>query len=128
MSDNEPPYVSSLLRHFGDLRDGTHGDRRTREDKERLFRDPVGLLDAPARQALGELNEGLLLNPGTVEATGAVRSPEGGEARWTLSWPEQRSAALDPVTVRAHYGRGFHHPHLGGATVGDWPLNVFTAE
>jgi hypothetical protein len=32
------------------------------------------------------------------------------------------------VTIRAHYGAGFHHPHLRGATVGEWPLNVFTAE
>jgi hypothetical protein len=29
------------------------------------------------------------------------------------------------VTLLAYYGIGFHHPHLRGATVGDWPLNVF---
>ncbi len=123
---SEDAYVTGLLRHFEDLRDGTHGGLRTREDKERLFRRTADLLDAPARQALDELNARLLLGTGTVEATGVVRDQEGGlEARWTLSWPEQ--AGLDPVTVRAHYGRHFHHPHLGGATVGEWPLNVFTA-
>jgi hypothetical protein len=26
----------------------------------------------------------------------------------------------------AYYGIGFHHPHVRGATVGDWPLNIFT--
>jgi hypothetical protein len=32
------------------------------------------------------------------------------------------------VTLLADYGIGFHHPHLRGATVRDWPLNVFTAQ
>jgi hypothetical protein len=133
VSENAPPttapYMSSLLRHFEDLREGTHGGQRTRAEKERLFCLAADLIDAPARQALGELNADLLLNTGAIQATGAVRSADGGlEARWTLSWPEQQSAALDPVTVRAHYGRSFHHPHLRGATVGDWPLNVFTAD
>jgi hypothetical protein len=31
-----------------------------------------------------------------------------------------------PVTLYAYYGIGFLHPHLRGATVRDWPLNVFT--
>jgi hypothetical protein len=122
------PHLTSLLRHFADLRDGTHGGRVTREDKERLFGEAAGLLDGPARRVLQELNADLLLGTGTVEATGVTRSGDGGvEARWTLSWPEQRHAEVDPITIRAHYGRGFHHPHLGGATVGEWPLNVFTA-
>jgi hypothetical protein len=56
-------------------------------------------------------------------------SADGGrEAVWTLSWPEQRDAGVDPVTIDATYGRGFHHPHLRGATVGSWPLNVFDDE
>jgi len=41
--------------------------------------------------------------------------------------PEQREAGIPPVTLHAYYGIGFHHPHLRGATVRDWPLNVFTA-
>lgn len=122
------PHVTSLLRHFADLRDGDHGGQVTRADKERLFEVAVDLVDAPARRVLDELNTGLLLGTGTVGATGATRTADGGlEARWTLSWPEQRDAAVEPITIRAHYGRGFHHPHLGGATVGEWPLNVFTA-
>jgi hypothetical protein len=28
--------------------------------------------------------------------------------------------------LMGYYGIGFHHPHLRGATVGDWPLNIFT--
>jgi hypothetical protein len=134
MSDDDrpattAPYLRSLLRHFVDLRDGTHGGQATRAEKERLFHLAVDLLDAPARRALGEMNADLLLSTGTVTATGAIRSADGGlEARWTLSWPEQRRAAVEPVTIRAHYGRGFHHPHLRGATVGEWPLNVFTAD
>jgi hypothetical protein len=44
--------------------------------------------------------------------------------------PGRRSGppASGPVVIRAHYGRGFHHPHLSGATLGHWPLNVFDAE
>ena len=34
-------------------------------------------------------------------------------------------AGIDPITIDATYGAGFHHPHLRGATVGTWPLNVF---
>jgi hypothetical protein len=58
-----------------------------------------------------------------------VRSTKGGiDAIWALTWPEQRDAGISPVTLHAFYGAGFHHPHLRGGTVGDWPLNVFTEE
>ncbi|MGA8619496.1 MAG: hypothetical protein WB660_13395 [Candidatus Sulfotelmatobacter sp.] len=30
--------------------------------------------------------------------------------------------------LQAYFGGGFHHPHLRGTTVGDWPLNVFNDE
>ncbi|MDT4958800.1 MAG: hypothetical protein QOD31_2599, partial [Pseudonocardiales bacterium] len=29
-----PAYITSLIRHFEDLRDGTHGGSASREDKE----------------------------------------------------------------------------------------------
>jgi hypothetical protein len=32
---------------------------------------------------------------------------------------------VPPITVHAYFGADFHHPHLRGGTVGDWPLNVF---
>ncbi|GGK96398.1 hypothetical protein Sme01_31900 [Sphaerisporangium melleum] len=66
---------------------------------------------------------------GTIEVTDPARTPDGGMAAlWMLSWPLQRAVSADPITIRAHYGRGFHHPHLGGGTVGEWPLNVFDSE
>ena len=40
-----PASASALLRHFADLRDGTHGDASWRHDKERLFGTAVSLLD-----------------------------------------------------------------------------------
>ncbi|MFC7645962.1 hypothetical protein ACFQX6_39215 [Streptosporangium lutulentum] len=52
----------------------------------------------------------------------------GVEAVWSLSWREQRTAEISPVVIRAFYGSRFHHPHLQGATVGEWPLNVFDEE
>jgi hypothetical protein len=121
-----PAHLRALLRHFADLRDGTHGDDAvSRADKERLFIAAVALLAPFARQALGEMNEALLLATGTVAGGGIIRSATGDvTATWTLSWPEQRQAGIRPVTLDAFFGHGFHHPHLRGATVGVWPLNV----
>jgi hypothetical protein len=129
MTTPQPAYISELLRHFADLRDGTHGDASSRRDKEHLFTQAVSLLDPYARQALNEINERLLLGTGEVTATG-VRSLAGAGVHsvWTLSWPEQRATSINPIVIDAFYGSGFHHPHLRGGTVGDWPLNVFTRE
>ncbi|HEY2741679.1 MAG TPA: hypothetical protein VGI69_05815 [Gaiellaceae bacterium] len=117
------------MRHFADLRDGTHGGVRSRRDKERLFAAAVPLLDRYARQALEEINTNLLLGTGEVTGTGVRRSADGGiDAVWELSWPEQQAAGLTPVVIRAYFGSGFAHPHLQSGTVGDWPLNVFDEE
>jgi hypothetical protein len=118
-------YTAELLRHFADLRDGTHGGASSRYDKERLFAAAVVLLDPYARQPLEEINTDLLLGTGEVTATGVRRRDDGLDAVWALSWPEQQAAAVSPIVIRACYGAGFHHPHLQGGTVGDWPLNVF---
>ncbi|MFC4908907.1 hypothetical protein [Actinomadura gamaensis] len=129
-SASAPTPTSALLRHFADLRDGTHGDHaRDRADKEELFRAAVELLDPHARRVLAEFDADLLRGTGEIAATGVRRSSDGGlHAAWTLGWPEQRAANLQPITLHAFYGAGFHHPHLRGGTVGDWPLNVFTAD
>jgi hypothetical protein len=118
-------YTAELLRHFADLRDGTHGGAISRQDKERFFTAAVALLDPHARQPLEEINTDLLLGTGEVTATGARRGRGGVEAIWALSWPEQQTAGVSPVAIRAYYGAGAHHPHLQGGTAGDWPLNVF---
>lgn len=120
-------HVVALLRHFVDLRDGTHAGQVRRVDKEAAFVESVTILDPYARQVLDEINETLLLTTGTVEATGVQPVRDGGlAARWTLRWPRQIREGLAPITLNAHFGSTFHHPHLGGATVGEWPLNVFT--
>jgi hypothetical protein len=124
-----PAFASELLRHFADLRDGTHGGARSRPDKERLFTAAVALLDPYARQVLDEINTYLLLDTGEVTETGARPSADGGvDAIWALSWPEQKEAGITPLTIRAYFGVGFLHPHLQSGTVGDWPLNVFDDE
>jgi hypothetical protein len=128
MSTVRPASASALLRHFADLRDGTHGGARSRPDKERLFVAAVPLLDPHARQALEELNTYLVLGTGEVTATGVRRSADGIDAVWTLSWPEQQAAGIKPIVLRAYFGAGFAHPHLQSGTVGDWPLNVFDEE
>ncbi|MFL5953792.1 MAG: hypothetical protein ACJ76I_06765 [Gaiellaceae bacterium] len=126
LPDAAPPaYVEELLRHFVDLRDGTHGGVTSRADKERLFAAAVTLLAPVARQVLDEINTYLLLDTGQVNETGVQRTGDGVEAFWSLSWPEQQAARIGPVVIRAYYGAAFAHPHLRSATVGDWPLNVF---
>lgn len=126
--EGTPEHLRGLLRHFADLRDGTHGDGAvSRADKEELFVAAAGYLAPYARQALDEMNDALLLASGAVAASGVTRSPDGGlTAIWSLSWPEQQQAGGPPVTLEAFFGHGFHHPHLRGATVGVWPLNVFS--
>ena len=128
MSDSSiPAHLTSLIRHFSDLRDGVHGGAASRHDKEARFEDEVDLLAPVARQALSEVNAYLLLDSGTVSETGVQRSADGGmSAAWELSWPEQRNVLVPPIMLHAYFGAGFHHPHLRGATVGDWPLNVFS--
>ncbi|MFC5186006.1 hypothetical protein [Actinomadura harenae] len=127
-----PAHLASLLRHFTDLRDGTHGHPparpvRDRPGKELLFLRAVPLVDPHARRVLDEMNTHLLHGTGQVHATGVRRTPERGlDARWELSWPAQKAAGLAPVLLHAFYGAGFHHPHLQGGTVGQWPLNVVT--
>ena len=124
MTTPQPAYIAELLRHFADLRDGTHGDATSRRDKEQLFTEAVSLLDPYARQALNEINAHLLLGTGKVTVTGVRTSASGGvDAVWALSWPEQRATGINPIVIDAFYGSGFHHPHLRGGTLGDWPLN-----
>jgi hypothetical protein len=124
-----PAYITSLIRHFEDLRDGTHGGSTTRKDKEAHFEKAVQLLAPIARRVLNEMNTNLLLDTGQLTESGLRRSPDGGmNASWALSWPQQRAAGVEPIVLHAYFGGGFHHPHLRGTTVHDWPLNVFSDE
>jgi hypothetical protein len=124
-----PANTGALLRHFADLRDGTHGGASSRTDKQRLFAEAVARLDPYARQALSEINADLLLDTGELSATGVRRSAiRGLDAVWALAWPQQQAARIDPMVIRAYFGSGSPHPHLQGGTVGDWPLNVFNEE
>jgi hypothetical protein len=124
-----PAYITSLIRHFEDLRDGTHGGSVSRKDKEAHFEKAVQLLAPIARQVLSEMNTSLLLDTGQLNETGLRSTEDGGlEALWALSWPEQRAAGVEPIALQAYFGGSFHHPHLRGTTVHDWPLNVFSEE
>ncbi|MFC0673835.1 hypothetical protein [Brachybacterium hainanense] len=120
-----PAPLEALARHFTDLRGGDHFGHVTRSGKESAFAKAVRLLDAPARQVLAEFDEHLLEGTGRIDATGLHRDQRGGLiASWLLTWTEQRAADLAPISIIATYGAGFHHPHLRGATIGEWPLNV----
>ena len=76
-----------------------------------------------------EVNTSLLHGTGQLTQSGLRRTPDGGlNASWALSRPEQQAAGVEPIVLQAYFGRGFHHPHLRGTTVRDWPLNVFSDE
>lgn len=128
--DKSPAHLKGLLRHLVDLRDGVHGDGAvSRGEKVRLFIEAVKFLSPFARRVLREMNAVLLLDTGTVAEGDWNRSANGGLAlAWSLSWPEQREQRIAPVTLEAFFGSRFHHPHLRGATVGNWPLNVFSLD
>jgi hypothetical protein len=86
-----PAYITSLIRHFEDLRDGTHGGSTSRKDKEAHFEKAVQLLALIARQVLAEMNTSLLLDTGQLTETGLRSTADRGlSASWALSWPEQR--------------------------------------
>jgi hypothetical protein len=111
MDESRLGYTAELLRHFADLRDGVHGDAVSRRDKERVFATTVPLLDPYARQALSEINDGLLLGTGDILATGVRSTADGVDAIWALTWPEQRDAGISPITLHAFYGTG-STPHI----------------
>jgi hypothetical protein len=97
-----------------------------RAGKERVFRRTVELLDPVARQVLAEVDEFLLERAGEIGDSGLEDAGDGTLSRsWRLSWPQQRDRGIAAVTLTAWFGGSFHHPHLRGATVHDWPLNVY---
>jgi len=106
-----PAYITNLIRHFADLRDGTHGGSASRKDKEAHFEKAVQLLAPVARQVLTEMNTSLLLDTGQLTETGLRRTADGGLiASWVLSWPEQLAAGVEPIALQAYFGGGFHPP------------------
>ena len=67
-----PAYITSLIRHFADLRDGTHGGSASRKDKEAHFEKAVQLLAPVARQVLTEMNTSLLLDTAAAHRDGTT--------------------------------------------------------
>jgi hypothetical protein len=67
-----PAYITSLIRHFEDLRDGTHGGSASRKDKEAHFERAVQLLAPIARQVLNEINASLLLGHRAAHRVGTT--------------------------------------------------------
>src|SRR5438132_13971437 len=97
-----PAYITSLIRHFEDLRDGTHGGSANRRDKEAHFEKAVQLLAPIARQVLTEMNGSLLLDTGQLSETGLRRTADGGlNASWARS--EERRVGKECRSRRAPY-------------------------
>src|SRR5260370_41496216 len=75
---SRPAYTDALLRHFVDLRDGTHGGASSQRDKERLYTAAVALLDPHARRVLEKINGYLLRDTRGGAAPDGRRSTGGG--------------------------------------------------
>src|SRR3981189_1916077 len=102
-----PAYITSLIRHFEDLRDGTHGGSASRKEKEAHFEKAVQLLAPIARQVLTEINASLLLDTGQLTETGLRRTADGGlNAHRALTCHEQRAAGVQPIVLQAYFGAG----------------------
>lgn len=126
-----------LQRHLRDLSTGTYEGQVSRAEKEEVYRKAVELLTPVAQSVLEEANNLFLNSTGQVRVIGPKDDGQGGlETRFELTWPEQRTAQimrgprapLRPVIIKAHYGRGFLHPHLSGSSGGNWPLQILNAE
>src|SRR5260370_34743121 len=90
-----PAYITSLIRHFEDLRDGTHGGSASRRDKEAHFEQAVQLLAPIARQVLTAMNTSLLLDTGQVTETGLRLTADGRLNEFcALGWTECRAARV----------------------------------
>ena len=73
-----PSHITSLIRHFEDLFDGTHGGSAARNDEEAHSKKAVQLLAPIARQVLTEVNTTFLLDAGQLTETGLQRIRDGG--------------------------------------------------
>src|SRR5260221_11192944 len=93
-------YPAELLRHFADLRDGTHGGAISRQDKERFFTAGGALLDPHARQPLEEINPDLLLGTRAGTARGLRGGRGAAGAGWGLPWPHEHAPEVAPGGLR----------------------------
>src|SRR2546429_8606264 len=82
-----PAYITSLIRHFADLRNRPHGGSASRKDKEAHYEKAVQLLAPVARQVLTEMNTSLLLDTGKLTETGLRRTADGGDGALFLVVP-----------------------------------------
>jgi hypothetical protein len=76
-----PAYITSLIRHCEDLRDGTHGGAASRHDKEAHFEKAVHLLAPIARQVLTENTVSVI----TAMAMPVRRQPASPASRQSAS-------------------------------------------
>jgi hypothetical protein len=108
-----PAYLTGLIRHFEDLRDGTHGGSARREDKEAHFEKAVQLLAPVACQVLSEMNTSLRDRRCTAResARGLTAASKPGTIETTAEYTRsshENSACIgqEMVTASRHARRG----------------------
>ena len=125
-----PPRAADVFRHLEDLRTRTFEGAERWEERVERFRRAAELMDPVVRRVLDEVDRTFLEGTGTVAYRFEPDGAGGWQARWSLSWPEQRELParrgerIGEVQVVARFFRGFTHPHLGGSAIGHWPMQV----
>jgi hypothetical protein len=71
-------YITSLIRHFEDLREGTRGGSASRKDKETHFEKACNWWHPSPARFLTEMNIRLLRDTGQLTESGLRRTPDGG--------------------------------------------------
>jgi hypothetical protein len=133
MAQDLPPRATDIFRHLSDLRTGTYEGAHQWQERVRVFRHAVSLLDPVVQRILEQTNAAFLRGTGMINHRTGDDRDGGVYAHWELSWPEQRNASardggrVEPIQVIAVFGRGNTHPHLCGAVAGMWPCQVTDA-
>ena len=133
-TDLQGQRAQDYQRHLMDLRSDSYEGARDRSEREDVFHQAISLLSPVVTEVLQRFKEVMLAGAGRIEGP-VVDSGKNLEARWELSWAQQRAAAnrtqsgkgVRPITIRAHFHDGWTHGHLAGSEAGDWPFQVTTA-
>src|SRR5579862_7657565 len=147
---NWPDRVQDYRRHIRDLQTRTYEGAIERTGREEIFRKAFDFTTPVAQKVLEDLNKVFLKSTGHFAVHPPERIPhEGGLlGRWTLDWPQLRTARsrftgepLAPITLNTIYPlmatgtMQWTHPHLAllrtevpHRMAAAWPFNVLSAE
>jgi hypothetical protein len=145
-----PERIKDYRRHIHDLQTRSYEGASSRRDREEVFRQAFDFTTPVAQRVLEDLSKVFLKGTGRFAVHPPERMAEEGGllGRWTLDWPQLRTARsrftgqpLAPITLNAIYPlmatgtMQWTHPHLAllrpevpHKMAAAWPFNVLSAE